>query len=261
MDRIKNIEYEISELREQLRTHVLYTHLKSIEDIKTFMQNHIFAVWDFMSLLKALQQHLTVIKIPWTPVKHSSTCRFINEIVLGEECDLNEFGEPISHFQMYIEAMNQIGANTSEIQKLVAYIESGYSINIALSKIDINLTACEFVKFTFEIINTKQSHLIASAFTFGREDIIPDIFLEILNGTDSQNVQSSKLRYYLERHIELDADEHGPLSLLMISELCGDDNQKWEDVLVVAKQALFQRIALWDSISNQIINQPTLQTV
>ena len=63
----------------------------------------------------------------------------------------------------------------------------------------------------------------------------------------------SKLIYYFERHIELDADEHGPMAMKMITELCGNDAQKWSDVEEVSILALEKRIGLWDAIEEAIM--------
>tara|TARA_B100000497_G_scaffold23710_1_gene27844 strand:+ start:10986 stop:11777 length:792 start_codon:yes stop_codon:yes gene_type:complete len=254
MNNVKHVEDSIADLRYKLQNHVLYQNLENIEDVKVFMENHVFAVWDFMSLLKALQIKLTSIGTPWLPSENAKLSRFINEIVIAEESDINEEGVPKSHFQMYLDAMNQVGANTEQIDNFIQSIKNGNSPLDGLSNSSINLKVSAFVKHTFSVIDTQQAHKIASAFTFGREDVIPDMFIKILDQSDKNNEKYNKLRYYLQRHIELDGDDHGPLSLMMIEELCGNDDQKWFEVQTVAIESLQHRIALWDVI-NQIIEK------
>ena len=235
MNRVQYLEGEIADLRTQLQKHKLYENLKSIEDIKIFMENHVFAVWDFMSLLKSLQTTLTNVQVPWTPSANPTLARFINEIVHGEESDLNELGEPKSHFEMYLDAMRQVNASTKAMDAFILNLKSGKSIDHSFNELSIDTRVVDFVKFSF-----------------GREDVIPDMFIEILKNSDSENTSYNKLRYYLQRHIELDGDEHGPLSLKMISELCQEDDQKWDEALSVAKQSLEKRILLWDAICELI---------
>lgn len=253
MSNILQIEKELAPLRKQLKEHTLYTSLKNISDVKIFMELHVFAVWDFMSLLKALQLNLTCTTLPWLPVKNSRTARFINEIVLGEETDVNELGVPKSHFEMYIDAMNQAGASSAQIANFINDIATGKTVKEALDTPSLLEEVKKFVLFSFEVIHTNEAHIIAASFTFGREDVIPDMFFEIVKNTEEKEKSTyNKLTYYLNRHIELDGDQHGPLSLKMIEELCGNDQQKWKDVLFYAKKSLEKRINLWNGITRQI---------
>tara|TARA_R110002012_G_scaffold321969_1_gene552886 strand:- start:21599 stop:22423 length:825 start_codon:yes stop_codon:yes gene_type:complete len=252
MNQIKKLEKELAPLRSELNNHKLYKTLATVTDIKIFMEQHVFAVWDFMSLLKALQNHLTTTTVPWTPVANPATARFINEIVLGEESDINEFGEPKSHYEMYLDAMHQVQASTKQVEDFLTLLNAEKSIENAAKKVQLNAETLKFINYTFHIIATNAPHKIAAAFTFGREDVIPDMFFQIINQSKTESDSYSKLTYYLNRHIELDGDEHGPLSLKMVEELCGNDQQKWDDVLEVSKQSLQHRIALWDGIYNLI---------
>jgi hypothetical protein len=256
MNSIKYIETELKPLRNQINAHAMYGQLSTIEDVKLFMQNHVFAVWDFMSLLKALQSSLTNTNVPWSPKGNGSVARFINEIVMDEESDVNEKGEVKSHFEMYIDSMDQIEANTAPIKKFTNAIHNGASIDTAAAMIEMHPTIKAFLDLTFGVIAEGKLHCIAAAFTFGREDVIPDMFLEIIqqSKTSAEDGRYSKLLYYLNRHIELDGDEHGPISLKMVENLCGDDNTKWTETLLTAKSALQQRIELWGLISSAISN-------
>ena len=223
---IRKISNDLSDLRSILRSHDLYKFLHSLEDVKIFMENHIFAVWDFMSLLKSLQNGLTCTSVPWIPNNNPILRRFINEIVIAEESDFNELNEPKSHFEMYLEAMDQINAQKTEIEFLIKNIKSEKNIERSIERLNIHDEVKNFVQYSFEIIATKQIHKIASAFTYGREDIIPDMFIAIVNEVDPDNTKYPKLKYYFDRHIEIDGDLHGPISHKMLIELCGDDQKK-----------------------------------
>ena len=213
------------------------------------MENHVFAVWDFMSLIKALQKNLTCVDIPWTP----NANRLAGRLVLAEESDVDQNGDPKSHFELYLESMIQIGANTTIIEDFVTQIKNSKSYNKSIENININPIVKEFMDYTFNIIDTNKNHVIASVFTFGREDLIPDMFIEIVKKLSiSDEIKADNLIYYLERHIEIDADEHGPMALKMIEELCGDDETKWKEVEVASKKALEMRIKLWNFIENKI---------
>lgn len=252
---IETINAKIEPQKELLLHHPLYKKVQTIEDLQSFLENHVYAVWDFMSLLKALQAKLTCTTTPWFATKNPETRYLINEIVLAEESDLSIDGRRLSHYEMYIEAMQSCGANTTGIEHFLSEVDSLQNIFVAIKKSTLHPNIKNFLDFTFKVIEEGKAHKIAAAFTFGREDLIPSMFTEILKNFQENfpKTDLSKLIYYFERHIELDADEHGPMAMKMITELCGDSEQKWAEVEEVSILALEKRIGLWDAIEESIL--------
>ena len=251
---IDTINARIQPQKDILLNHPLYKKIQNLGDLRRFLECHVYAVWDFMSLLKALQSKLTSTTTPWLPVGNPEIRYLINEIVLAEETDLTLDGKRQSHYEMYIDAMKDCGANISEIQSFLENVITTRNIFVSIKKSDLHPKIKNFLDFTFRVIDEGKPHEIAAAFTFGREDLIPSMFTEILRNFQENfpNADLQKLIYYFERHIELDADEHGPMAMQMIEELCNNDELRWQEVEEVSVQALEKRIGLWDAIEEQI---------
>src|SRR5574343_623846 len=110
--RFEKINTALAPYREQIVNHPVYKKIQTAEDVRVFMKYHVYAVWDFMSLLKALQRSLTRVELPWYPVGDAQTRFLINEIVVGEESDVDQFGVRMSHFELYLTAIKEMGADT-----------------------------------------------------------------------------------------------------------------------------------------------------
>ncbi len=251
----ETVNKKIQPQKEQLLHHSLYRKIKTIDDLKQFQECHIYAVWDFMSLLKALQAALTCTTTPWLPVGNPETRYLINEIVLAEETDIALDGKRQSHYEMYIDAMKACGADTKAIELFLENVIQTQNIFVSIKQSDLHPSIKDFLDFTFRVIEHGKPHEIAAAFTFGREDLIPEMFTAILKNFQANFPETdlSKLVYYFERHIELDGDEHGPMAMAMINELCGEDKIKWKEVEEISVQALEKRIGLWDAIEEKIL--------
>ena len=257
---LERIKIAISPLIDNIVQHKLYSSIEDIKDMRVFMQYHVYAVWDFMSLLKTLQKNLTCVNVPWVPVGNADTRFLINEIVTGEESDVDMNGERKSHFEMYLDAMDQCGADTTGIKTFISSLQQNGNLEKAFTAAKTPSAAREFVNFTFEIINSNKDYLQSSIFTYGREDLIPGMFVSILNDIDKNFPDSvSIFKYYIERHIEVDGGHHSNLAIEMTNNLCGIDNDKWAAAEQAIKTSLEKRIGLWDGVFNQIISTKKLQ--
>lgn len=239
--------------RQRLVAHRLYGLVNSAARLRRFMEYHVFAVWDFQSLLKAMQQRLTCTSVPWLPSADPEARRLVNEIVLDEESDELQEGVSISHFEMYLGSMRQAGADTGPIEQLLSKLRSGQPLERALASCGGPSAAVDFVRRTFAVIESGSTPAIVAAFTYGREDVIPDMFRHlVVSLAESDPLSWNRFRDYLERHIAHDDEKHGPACRRIVARLCGDDTDLWAEASRTARGCLESRIALWDAIATDL---------
>jgi hypothetical protein len=243
---IDRLKAAISAERDEVLGHPLYANLDSHEAIVVFMRHHVFAVWDFMSLLKSLQRRLTCVEIPWIPSGPTASRRLINDIVLVEESDLLAGGF-ISHFELYVNGMREAGADTSVIDGFIELLRGGTPVREALTLAGVPAVAADFVATTWSFIESAPVHCQAAAFAFGREDLIPEMFQQVVT-VNKEGGRLDTFVDYLERHIEVDGEEHTPMAMQMLADLCGDDDVKWREAADTVNTALAARRRLWSGI-------------
>ncbi len=243
--RVLQIQQALAPLREEIRNHPLYRSLRNADQVRVFLEHHVYAVWDFMSLLKSLQVELTRVRPPWRPIGDGLVRRFINELVLEEESD--QVGERyISHLELYREAMQQAGADTQALDCLLRHCDHD---DHPWKPCPVPPAAQAFVQQTWKWIEQGSLAARAAAFTFGREDMIPTMFKEIVDQLNAEQPGVfDTFLVYLERHIELDGDSHGPMAYHLLDVVCANDEHAWADAEAAAIEALQARKQLWDAL-------------
>jgi Protein of unknown function (DUF3050) len=243
---LTGLQQAIEPVRQQVVTHAIYGELNSMERVRTFLDSHVFAVWDFMSLLKSLQIQLTCASVPWIPRTLNESTRLINEIVLVEESD--EYGEGyISHFELYRKGMAQAGADGAPVAAFLELLGAGSSVPQAAAEARIPPAAAAFIGATWDIIENAPVHCQAAAFAFGREDLIPEMFKQVIQINDTDG-RLETFKDYLARHIEVDGEQHTPMAMQMLIDLCGDKQDMWDECVATVRKALQARVDLWTAI-------------
>jgi len=244
---VERLKQAISPARNTVISHPMYHKLDGLAAVNIFMRHHVFAVWDFMSLLKSLQRQLTCVEVPWVPSGPTGSRRLINDIVLVEESD--ELGRGfISHFELYLEGMSQAGADRSAIDAFIDLVREGKPVITSLKEAGAPEASAEFTTTTWGFIESLPIHSQAAAFAFGREDLIPDMFDQVVEVNRDLGNQLATFVDYLRRHIQVDAEEHTPMAMQMLADLCGDDEEKWRECEETVNAALKARCKLWDGI-------------
>jgi hypothetical protein len=242
---------QVDDLVERLVRHPLYARVRDEATLRRFMASHVFCVWDFQSLLKALQRRLTCVEVPWVPTADPESRRLINEIVLDEESDETPDGGYLSHFELYLRAMEACGADTGPVLAFTAALRGGQAANQALAEVALPPGVATFVAHTLAIASSDDVHRIAAAFTYGREDVIPAMFQQLVRTLAArQGASWDVFLFYLNRHIEHDGEHHGPMSRRLVARLCGDKEGLWREAEETARGSLEARLELWDHIAD-----------
>ncbi len=240
----------IEDLQRELNAHPVYTEVTDLADLRVFMSHHVYAVWDFMSLIKYLQHTVAPTTTPWMPPADPGVAYFINQLVLEEESDAITIGaetEYSSHFQLYLKAMTEIGADADAPRRFLERVQRD-GVDAALYADSTPLPARYFTETTFCFIREDKPHAAAAALAVGRERIIPDMFRRLLEAAGVSAEQAPIFHHYLSRHVHLDEDFHGPLSLRLLDNLCGDDPKRLEEAATAAEEAICARIRFWDGV-------------
>jgi hypothetical protein len=248
-------EIDLERYQIQLDNHTVYEKIETLADLRLFMEHHVYCVWDFMSLLKFLQSELTPVSIPWMPSEDSEVQRLINEIVVEEETDELPNGTFTSHFNMYLEAMKEVGA---DILKVKTFLNNIKTQGLAESLISLPGPSKEFTFKTFSFIKSGNPHIAAVAFCIGRESIIPVMFSRLIEKCGIAPAEAPMFHYYLQRHIEIDGEKHGPMALNLLNKLCGDDPDKIVEARQTAEEAVAARVKFMDDLQKELEAQPQL---
>lgn len=235
-----------------LLRHPIYHRVTDVASLRTFMELHVFAVWDFMSLLKTLQRRLTTVSVPWVPPTNSEAARLVNEIVLSEETDEVEQGKYLSHFELYLAAMDEVGACTIAIKNFIEKLKLCSDPHLALDAAVVPRPAADFVRLTLALTHTK-THQVAAAFLFGREEIIPSMFRQLLARLKASGIECQSFQCYLNRHIEVDEGQHAPAGRKLLTNLCSDDTVKWREAFQTTCSAIALRTNFWNSIADMLV--------
>jgi len=256
----KQDRYCLATLRTQLLDHPVYAEVASIEDLRRFMEDHVFAVWDFMSLLKRLQQDLTCTKVPWFPADNARAARLINDIVIGEETDVDPDGSYVSHLDLYLRAMVDVGASTRQFDAFRSMARVGVSVETAMVRTGVPSHVQAFVAHTMTLARSGSTEEVLAAFFYGREDIIPEMFSRLqktLPGARHNNDPLRHFVYYIDRHIELDGDSHGPMGRELLEGLVANSPERDERALRAACNSIKARVELWNGTLNTIRDMRT----
>jgi len=241
--------------------HPVYRLLTTVPSVVRFMELQVWCVWDFMFLAKAVQRAVGCYEVPWVPPRDCSLVATINAIVGSEEADMGPDGTYQSHFEIYVAAMRQAGADTGPVGRAVELVREGVSTDEALRRAGAPDASRAFVGETLELC-VAAAHVRVAALCIGREELVPQMFTAMLSSGVSEDPRLGAFLWYVRRHVNLDSESHGPLSAKLFRRVVGLGRGQLQEAVEGGLRAVRARRRYLDAIHDVIqSSSPALRKV
>ena len=233
--------------------HSVYSRLTTLPAFQKFMTYQVWCVWDFMCLAKSVQIGIGCYSVPWIPPKNPSLVSLMGEIIRGEESDVGPGGEEASHFEIFIQAMDECGAESTKIKAFIDHVGAGTEVLSAMRAVDAPPAAQAFVSQTLAFCSSSIAARIG-AFSLGREELVPRMLSTLINRLDPSQKRFKTFDWYLRRHISLDATNHAPKIAEIFRQFVGSDPALREEGLEAGLAAIRARCTYLDALEEQILS-------
>ncbi len=250
---IESFLQTVQPLRKQIVHHDIFQQLDSLEHLQLFMESHAFVVWEDLSIVRAFQKSKNKDFVPWALRENAAQMRSLYATLLLAEADLDMEGKPQNHLDLYIQAMEEVGANTSKIGLLMRYLEQGVPWVDAVSSLRINPRYKEGIIHLLRHLELAEAHHLYALFGFARLHQIPPLLeATALDLAEQHPEHVATFVYYLEQARQYMCLQEDVLMAQMLTEQCGQDKEKWDSCTRLVAEVLQWRIKVLDSISRLI---------
>jgi radical SAM protein with 4Fe4S-binding SPASM domain len=230
----------LQQAREAVVSHGVYAAASSPAVLRAFMESHVFAVWDFLALLRRLRGEIS----------QPASSGYLEEVLRAEESDLWEDGRSASHLDRYLEAMEEVGADTALFRAFQSRLAAGDAPDVALEAVGAPWPVRHFVSDTLSWASNGDLAEVAAVYLYSREDVLPEIYQRLLTVCEGQG-EASRLVEYLERHLARYGEDTASQAKHIMDQITGQDPKVWDRAALAAERALLARKALWDGILAQ----------
>ena len=237
-----------------LESHKLYERIYNEQALRLFVEHHVICVWAYNFLLRQIHQEVVALVHPLNSQAQKEAIRLVSKIILEEEVEEQHDGSLLSHLEIYLEAMQDLGADISPVVCFFDMQEAGYTWQEALKHANFSAPVALYARKISRLAQ-QPIHERAAALFYEGEPYIPDSFLEQL-GQMGTKAKVNRLLDYFERHIEGLKRPGFSASGRLVEIFCGDNELLNEDAEKAAEQAMKNRIELWDHLLELVMQLP-----
>lgn len=235
---------------QMLESHKLYDRIFDDYSLRLFVEHHVVCVWSYNYLLRNIYQELVSMIQPLNSQAQKEALRIISEAILEEEVEEQTDGSLLSHLEIYLEAMQELGADVGPILSFFDMQESGASWQESLAASHFPASVAQYARSMGELFE-RPLHERAAVLFYEGEPFIPDTFLNRLGQLGARH-DVNRLLDYFERHIEGLKRPGFSTSGRLVEIFCGDNPQLNDEAEKAAEQAMQIRIDLWNKLSDNL---------